>query len=739
MIEIYYGYTGRRLPVNWMRPILFITLFILASEAYCQHTLLAYIKDASTKEPLTGATGVLQNTSIGSSSDFRGLMEIKNIPDGKYAVIFSFIGYENQSDSLIFPMARQDTLVIFLIPETKELDEITVTATRSSRSIEDIPMRIEIIAAGELEEKAVMQPGNIKMLLTESTGIQTQQTSATSASTSIRIQGLDGKYTQLLKDGFPLYSGFSGGLSIMQIPPLDLKRVEVIKGSASTLYGGGAIAGLINLVTKEPSVKREVSFLFNSNQTKALDLSGYYGEKFKKWGVTLFAARNSQMEFDRNDDGFSDIPAYTRYTFNPRVFYYGKSSTISLGLNTGFEDRTGGDMNVIAGKGDAIHTYYEKNKSNRYSTQFKIDKKLLNNSILTAKNSVGYFTRNISLPDYIFSGTQIASYTELNLLKPGDKLEWVGGANIWTDSFIQNNMSDLPLDYKLNTAGAFIQNNYKTTQKLVIETGLRFDYNNLKDAFLLPRVSFLYKFNDKLTSRIGGGLGYKAPTLFSEEAETKSFRNIQPINTDIVKAEKSLGGNLDFNYKTLISDEMDISINQLFFYTVLKNPLMLGTAPLPNGNYEFQNANGNLTSLGFETNIKVSYEDLSLYLGYTYIDAERKFDDTITFNPLTAKHRININILYELHEKLRIAYELFYVGPQNLSTGELTRDYWVMGISAERTFKHFSLFINAENFLDTRQTRFEPIYTGTIQNPQFKEIYSPIDGFIFNGGFRLRF
>ena len=722
-----------------MKQFLIVFFFTLASNAYSQNTLKAFIKDASTKEPLTGATGVLQNTTIGASADLNGYIEIKNIPNGKQTIIYSFIGFMQKRDSLIFPLTQADTLTIFLESEARNLDEVTVSATRSSRSIDDIPMRIETITAGELEEKAVMQPGNIKMLLTESTGIQTQQTSATSASTSIRIQGLDGKYTQMLKDGFPLYSGFSGGLSILQIPPLDLKRVEVIKGSASTLYGGGAIAGLINLVTKEPSVKREISFLVNANQTKALDLSGYYGQRFKKWGVTLFTARNSQEAFDRNDDGFSDIPEFTRYTFNPRVFYYGNSSTLSLGLNTGFEDRTGGDMKVIAGNGDAIHTYFEKNKSNRYSSQLKFEKRFANKLILTAKNSVGYFSRKISLSDYTFSGTQVSSYSEINLLKPGVKSEWVGGANVWTDNFVQDNLSSFPLDYKLNTIGAFIQNNYKPTQKLVIESGLRLDYNNQKDAFILPRVSFLYKFTDKLTSRIGGGLGYKAPTLFSEEAETKSFRNIQPLDLNVVRAEKSIGGNFDINYKAFISDNVDITINQLFFYTVLNNPLILGTVPISNGNYEFQNANGNLTSKGFETNIKVSYDDLSLYLGYTYIDAERNFDNTRTFNPLTAKNRINMNILYELHEKLRLAYELFYIGQQNLSSGELTRDYWVMGISAERTFKHFSLFMNAENFLDARQTRFDPIYTGTIQNPQFKEIYSPIDGFIFNGGFRLRF
>jgi outer membrane receptor for ferrienterochelin and colicins len=125
-----------------------------------------------------------------------------------------------------------------------------VSATRSSRTIANIPTRVEVISGEELDEKSNMKPGDIRMVLAESTGIQTQQTSATSGNSSIRIQGLDGKYTQIIRDGFPLYSGFSGGLGLLQVAPLDLKQVEVIKGSSSTLYGGGAIAGLVNLVSK---------------------------------------------------------------------------------------------------------------------------------------------------------------------------------------------------------------------------------------------------------------------------------------------------------------------------------------------------------------------------------------------------------------------------------------------------------------------------------------------------------
>lgn len=115
------------------------------------------------------------------------------------------------------------------------------------------------------------------MLLNESTGIITQQTSATSGNAAIRIQGLDGRYTQILKDGFPVFAGAASGLGLLQTPPLDLKQVEIIKGSTSTLYGGGAIAGLINLISKTPEEKRDLSLHLNGTSGKGLDVSGFTG------------------------------------------------------------------------------------------------------------------------------------------------------------------------------------------------------------------------------------------------------------------------------------------------------------------------------------------------------------------------------------------------------------------------------------------------------------------------------
>ena len=141
---------------------------------------------------------------------------------------------------------------------------------------------------------------------------------------------------------------------------------------------------------------------------------------------------------------------------------------------------------------------------------------------------------------------------------------------------------------------------------------------------------------------------------------------------------------------------------------------------------------------GFETTIKLRFEDISFFIGYSYTDVNRNFNNVYSVNPLTAKHHLNVDIMYELNEKLRIGYELFYVGQQYLNNNEKVRDYWVTGVSSEYKFKHFSLFVNLENFLDARQSKWESMYSGTIQNPQFGEVYTPTDGFIFNGGFKIK-
>lgn len=231
---------------------------LLAQSICAQNIFKAIVKDGDTKEILVGVNAVLNKTANGASSDENGIITISNIPDGKQHITFSYLGYESETKSYTFPLSSSAPVEIFLEQDDEMLEEVTISSTRGTRTIQNIPTRVEFISSEELGEKGSMKPGDIRMLLNESTGIITQQTSATSGNASIRIQGLDGRYTQILKDGFPVFAGAASGLGLLQTPPLDLKQVEIIKGSTSTLYGGGAIAGLINLISKTPEEKRDL-------------------------------------------------------------------------------------------------------------------------------------------------------------------------------------------------------------------------------------------------------------------------------------------------------------------------------------------------------------------------------------------------------------------------------------------------------------------------------------------------
>ena len=712
---------------------------LLAQSICAQNIFKAIVKDGDTKEILVGVNAVLNKTANGASSDENGIITISNIPDGKQHITFSYLGYESETKSYTFPLSSSAPVEIFLEQDDEMLEEVTISSTRGTRTIQNIPTRVEFISSEELGEKGSMKPGDIRMLLNESTGIITQQTSATSGNASIRIQGLDGRYTQILKDGFPVFAGAASGLGLLQTPPLDLKQVEIIKGSTSTLYGGGAIAGLINLISKTPEEKRDLGLHLNGTSGKGLDVSAFYGQRFKKVGTTIFASYNRNWAYDPSNTGFTAIPQFDRYVFNPKLFlYFSENTQMSVGLNAMFEDRLGGDIEYIKGNGNDTHSYFEKNKTQRHSTQLTFEHKFGEKDRIDFKNSVTYFNRNIGVPTYTFEGTQVSTFSELTYTRTNQKTEWVAGLNLWTDKFDEKKLTDFQLrDYNQTTMGAFVQNNWEATKLLNLETGLRADYIPDYGAAILPRVSAHFKITDKFSSRLGGGFGYKSPTIFTEDSERLQYQNVLPIDKDNNKLERSYGLNLDFNYVTSIFDgNVTFSINQ-FFYTYLDNPLLLQSTK--DGLYRLNNISGNTDSKGGETNVKIGYKDFHLYLGYTYTDTRTKENGVKQENILTPKHRLNSILMYEVEDKWKIGLEAYYFSPQKLGDGQKGKQYVVCGFMIEKIWEMFSLYANFENFTDRRQTRFDTIYTGSISNPVFRDIYAPLDGFVMNAGVKLRF
>ncbi|SFO54595.1 iron complex outermembrane recepter protein [Chitinophaga sp. YR627] len=720
-----------------MRLIFTIMLLCTTSLCVAQHTFTAVVKNADTRLGLADATVTLSDINKSARTAANGLVSFTNIPAGKHPLTVSFVGFETYTANLTFPYSN-DTLIILLEPAEEEMEEVVISSTRSTRTIRNIPTRVELIGGEELEEKGNMKPGDIRMMLNESTGIQTQQVSATSANSSIRIQGLDGRYTQILKDGFPLYAGFSGGLGLLQTPPLDLKQVEVIKGASSTLYGGGAIAGLVNLISKVPTEERELRFLINGTSAGGLDLNGFYARKLEKVGWTVFASRNSSRPYDPSETGFTAIPKTSRYVFNPKLFVYVSPKTqLMVGANTTFEDRTGGDLAYIKGNGDNVHRYFEQNKTTRVSTQFSLDHQFSKTSSLSVKNSVSNFKRTITIPDYIFDGKQWSTYSEVNYHKESEKLDWVTGVNFYTDQFLEYPKDNFEKrNYTQQTAGAFVQNTWKAADWLQLETGVRGDYVIDYGFAFLPRISALFHLSEKLTSRLGGGLGYKTPTIFTEESERLQYRYILPINSQDNKLERSLGANVDVNYRTSFLDKFTFSINQLFFYTRINDPLLLQSSGT--NLYALVNANGYVDTKGWETNIKLGYEDFKLFVGYTFTDATLHEGATKRQNPLTARHRLNNVLMYEVEDKWKIGLEAYYYSKQMLNDTRTGKAYWTCGFMAEKLWERFSLFVNFENFTDTRQTKFDNIYTGTVSNPIFRDIYAPLDGFVVNGGLKIK-
>jgi outer membrane receptor for ferrienterochelin and colicins len=527
----------------------------LSSAAICAWTEGYVIKDKDTKENLVSVTADIKKLNLGAASDTNGILNIHNIPNGTYEIVFSSIGYEKKEMEFSFPMAAQP-VEILMEKESGELSNIIVTTTRTNSRIEDIPIRVEVIAKDEVNEETNIKPTNISKLLLESSSIQAQQTSAVNGNVSIRLQGLDGKYTQLLKDGFPLYGGFAQGLSIMQIPPLDLKQVEIIKGSSSSLYGSDAIAGIINLISKQPQKKRELTFLINQTSLAGTDADVYFSKRWKKVGFSFLSANNFQEARDVNKDGFSDVPKTKTFNIAPTFYYYfNPSTTLRFGVNGTYDNRKGGDMLVLNKHKDCLHKYFEEDNSNRFSSQLQFDKKYGENKSLTIKNSVSYFNRGIDETSYTFEGTQKSSYSEAALNFKFGQQKFVAGINVTSEKFTEDSVkSHLKRDYNYVTTGFFLQDDWKPTEKFSLEAGLRTDYQNQFGFFVLPRLAVMYKFSKEFYMRVGSGLGYKLPTIFSTEAEEAGINKIQPLSKNI-KAEKSTGGNLDFNYKKRLGDE----------------------------------------------------------------------------------------------------------------------------------------------------------------------------------------
>ena len=266
------------------------------------------------------------------------------LPVGRHTLSLARIGYQ---PSRVTVHVVPDSIVTVRVVMAMEgmptmLEEVKVSATRIERLAGDVPIRVEVLDEMEVEENTLMAPSGITMLLNETPGIRVQQASPSLGTGSVRILGLPGQYTAMLADGLPLYGGSMSALGPLDISPVDLQRVEIIKGAASALYGGQALGGVINLVSKPPSGKNEA--LLNRRTLGVTDAATWLSRRIApETGVSLLASGTLQSLWDIDDDGWADQSRARRWNLRPRlarVDARGRALFVTAGY--GYDSRNGG-------------------------------------------------------------------------------------------------------------------------------------------------------------------------------------------------------------------------------------------------------------------------------------------------------------------------------------------------------------------------------------------------------------
>ncbi|MGZ8458346.1 MAG: TonB-dependent receptor plug domain-containing protein, partial [Gemmatirosa sp.] len=487
---------------------------------------------------------------IGAQTDARGLATLR-MPAGGRVLVASRLGFRPDTLRLALRVAQDTTVVAQLEEEGAEVEAVVVTATRGERRVEDTPLRVEIIDEEEIAEKVAMTPGDIAMMLNETSGLRVQTTNPSLGGANVRVQGLRGRYTLILADGLPLYGGQAGGLGLLQIPPVDLARVEIIKGTASALYGSSALGGVINLVSQQPGDEAARTALVN--QTSRGGTDGVFfgaGPLSERWGYTVLAGAHRQRRNDLDGDGWTDMPGYGRVVLRPRLHFAdgrGRSAFLTGGVTS--EDRDGGTLpgRTLPGGGAYAEALRTRRADVGGLARWVIgDGRALRGAILTVRGSAMEQRHGHRFGDVREDDRHRTAFGEAALAVPRGPVTWIAGAAFQQDAY--RNASVAGFDYTFDIPAAFVQADVDPTPWLSASASARVDAHDTYGTFVSPRLSLLLRRPAKgalagWTTRLSGGTGAFAPTPFTEETEATGLTPLAPL-ADLV-AERARSASLD--------------------------------------------------------------------------------------------------------------------------------------------------------------------------------------------------
>ena len=618
--------------------------------------------------------------------------------------------------------------------EAEEEDAIIVQGTRLGRRVQDEPIRVEVIAGEEIEEKAIMRPGSIAMLVNETGGVRVQVTSPALGAANIRVQGLEGRYTQLLADNLPLYGGQAASLGLLQVPPTDLAQVEVIKGAASALFGASALGGVINLISKRPGDAFEAEVLANATSRDGQDLTAYVaGPISPSAGLSLTAGAHRQGGQDLDGDGWYDMPAYDRLTARPRFQWTGADgSSLYLTLGAMTEERVGG---TLPGRTVPDGTPFAQTQdTERFDAGLAAETPLTASTTLNVRASAMQQDHLHRYGPVTEDDRHTSLFAEASLSGRSGATAWVGGFAFQADAF--RSATFPAFDYTYEVPGLFAQVEQEASPDLTLAASGRLDFHNRYGTRFSPRLSALYRPGN-WTVRGSLGSGFFAPAPFVDEIEAAGLARLEPLGD--LRAETARNGSLDVGYA-----EGPWEANVTLFGADVKGATRLEEVAADL--VRLVNIEGTTRVRGSELLLRYKRAGFTVTGSYVFVDA-REPDPSGRGRrqvPLTPKHTAGLVGMWEEHGKGRIGIEAYYTGGQALDDNPYrtrSRPYLHLGVLGEITLGKVSVFVNAENLLNVRQSRYDPLLLPrrAASGQWTVDAWAPLEGFILNGGVRLRF
>ncbi|MEP6992663.1 MAG: TonB-dependent receptor [bacterium] len=655
------------------------------------------------------------------------------LPSGAAMVVTRRIGYASDTLRLVLAAGSDTTVTRLLVQRVESIAPVIVSSTRAERRVEDEPLRIEVLAGEDVGEKTQMHPADLRVLLTEMSGVNVQGTSPSLGGASVRILGARGRYTLVLTDGLPLFGAAPGSFGLLQIPPLDLRQAEVIKGAASALYGPGAVGGVLNLISRRPSDSSEV--LVNANGRSGTDAVAFLAREAERGGATLLVGVHAQHAADVNGDAWSDVPGFRRVEVRPR-FFASDSGGNSLMLTAGAlaEDRGGGSAT-----GAALTGTFPESLTTRHADVGFSARTRMASAVSMAVRAAANIQERVRRFGHQRERERTATlFGEVTGTVVSGAQTLLAGVAIQLERY--RNRDVARFDEERRTPAVFAQHTLVPFDWLSTQFNGRCDLSSAYGTICTPRASLLVHAHHVLSVRLSGGTAWAAPAPRTDETEVIGLTRVWgPLD---LEAERARSASLDVS-----STRGPLEASATLFTSRVANPVGLRrVAGDTTGALRFVNAAGPAHTHGAELYGVYNAEPVIVTAFYALTRTRETSPENgrRRESPYVPRETAGLDVAFDEDDSgTRVGIEAFYTGPQAVDDNPyrtVTPGYATIGFLASQRVGAATVYVNLENLMNVRQTRFDPLLRpspGEGGRMTAGE-WAPLEGRAINAGLRWR-